>query len=234
MRLYTIKDNQLRSKLVMLAFSLIIALFIIIMTGEGLQWHYLILIRDGEFTNYASGEMLDSFVQICYMLAAILIISSMIVFLLWFRRAYDNIHKYELKMPDSDPSAATWCFFVPFLNLVKPAHIMKEIVEFNETMLKKIDVTYVRPKVTLLASVWWLAYIFAGIIGRIDGVLTKNAEDINDYIINIQVSLVADVLLIISAAISLLVVNFISKEEAKIFKHISTEKELALAPQETA
>ena len=59
----------------------------------------------------------------------LLIIGTIITFIMWFFRAYKNLHILKIKLLQHSPGWAIGAWFVPFLNLVRPFQIMNEIWE---------------------------------------------------------------------------------------------------------
>jgi hypothetical protein len=95
----------------------------------------------------------------CYI---VLVIVSYITLILWFRRAYYNLHQLPGIHPEYSDGWAAGAWFVPFVNFVRPYTIMREIWQDTQ----RAALGHVAEPSTLL-SWWWTAFILKLIIARI-------------------------------------------------------------------
>lgn len=89
-------------------------------------------------------------------------LSSGIAFIMWFRRAYFNLHQKVSYLAHAEGWAAG-CWFVPIINLFLPYQIMKEIhVETKELFVREgMDAPGYSTK---LIGWWWGLWLFGGVI----------------------------------------------------------------------
>lgn len=87
--------------------------------------------------------------------ALIFTIATMIVFAIWIHRAGKNLVDAGLDSLEFTPAARIWWFFVPFANLVKPLHGMRELWNASHG-----DWPYDRNQ-PLLAT-WWALWLISG------------------------------------------------------------------------
>lgn len=85
--------------------------------------------------NYESGGILyyddSSFeyflISISQLLFIVVFFISFIIYLMWVRQAYRNLHSLQIKPTEYSSGWAIGAYFVPILNLVRPYSMMKEI-----------------------------------------------------------------------------------------------------------
>jgi hypothetical protein len=66
-------------------------------------------------------------ISISQLLYIIVFFISLIIYFIWIRQAYRNLYSLQLKPTEYSSAWAIGAYFVPFLNLVRPYTMMKEI-----------------------------------------------------------------------------------------------------------
>ncbi|MGB5988957.1 MAG: DUF4328 domain-containing protein [Marinifilaceae bacterium] len=94
-----------------------------------------------------------------------LFIVSSIMFLLWFRRSYNNLHT-RLNILKYGNLWATGSWFIPFLNLYRPYEIMREIYTVTKRVLVEHDIENVPKLSSRIIGIWWGLLLFSGFFGR--------------------------------------------------------------------
>ena len=126
---------------------------------------FLHKIKIGEDFNQMDAELIDHIDQLLGVTMIGLYISFMILFIMWFRRAYFNLHqKFNYLQLSEGWAAGAW--FVPILNLFRPYVIMKEMVEESANYLRKVGVD-VGSKAKNILNPWWTFTVISMILGRI-------------------------------------------------------------------
>jgi hypothetical protein len=153
-----LKDNQQRAKwakVVFIIFGIVIVLFAL--SGYSLL-SVLDRIADGGDVSDAEANAVDmrhGLMAIFYMGAYI---ASVIAFILWFRRAYYNLHQITPETMSLTEGWAAGAWFVPFLNLVRPFHIMKEIWQETHGLIGSE-----RKDRSEIVGLWWALYLIGNI-----------------------------------------------------------------------
>ncbi|MGD9589074.1 MAG: DUF4328 domain-containing protein [Pyrinomonadaceae bacterium] len=99
---------------------------------------------------------------------------GLIVFLLiWMYKAYRNLTPLRAYHQEFSPGWAVGWWFVPFLNLVRPYQVVREIYsesdpEFEESYGFLSGSSHSAPSFVLL---WWLAFVFGGIALRVSEIM---------------------------------------------------------------
>lgn len=103
---------------------------------------------------------------------------TVVLFLMWLHRVYRNLPALGVRHPEYSPSWAVGCFFVPYINLVRPFQIVGEIWRSSEPDSGEEDVTPFHfaqaqsRSAPALVKAWWLLYITTGVVGYLSWLLT--------------------------------------------------------------
>ncbi|CAN5568447.1 hypothetical protein BH10ACT1_BH10ACT1_25330 [soil metagenome] len=101
-------------------------------------------------------------------IGSILYVLTLIVFLFWLRRVFQNLHG-ALKVNNLDYStgwAVGW-WFVPFANFFKPKQVMNEAWTASEPTHGPYSSTWARDKAPALLSWWWASFLLANFSVRL-------------------------------------------------------------------
>ncbi|QDT18001.1 DUF4328 domain-containing protein [Alienimonas californiensis] len=97
-----------------------------------------------------------------------LLLITVIPFLMLVHRLTANAWSFQAggKKPDYSPGWAVGYFFIPILNLVRPAQVMNQNFDLSETKNGRVPAT---------PNLWWCGWVFAGIAGRAYTAMTNAA-----------------------------------------------------------
>lgn len=146
-----ILNNDLRARNIIMVFSglLVIRIIIAIIHFLFVQ-HVKVSPLDLSFL-----ELLADAERIIIIVNILVYITAIVFFILWFRRAYANLHRLGIILNYSEGWAAG-AWFVPFLNLYRPLEIMTET--WNETQIAAgFAGDELKGSGKLIA--WWILYI---------------------------------------------------------------------------
>ncbi|WP_263008871.1 DUF4328 domain-containing protein [Chryseobacterium suipulveris] len=132
-----LRPNEQRAKNAIILIWIILGLEIISLISGFSQYSLLQSAVNGSEISEAAADSNDnreSLIGIVFILTCIV---SVVTFIMWFRRAYFNLHQM-IRNLSHDESWAAGSWFVPILNLFRHVSIMKEM--------------YVRPKEFLTAE----------------------------------------------------------------------------------
>ena len=103
-----------------------------------------------------------------------------ILFIMWFRRAYWNLHQVVTNLKHSDGWAAG-AWFVPIMSLFRPYQIMQELWVESSTYMNKRKIQPELSEDDVPMGWWWAAFISASIISNISGRLYLRSDDLGLY-----------------------------------------------------
>jgi hypothetical protein len=107
--------------------SLVMLLSLISVGSKYLQLRLISDVAAGMSITTEVAEASDNRHQFIAGLQAVAYIVASILFLIWFHRAYKNLRPLGAVNLTYSPGWAVGGFFVPFLNLVRPFQVMREI-----------------------------------------------------------------------------------------------------------
>lgn len=169
----TLKPNAQRARMAMILVGIVTIIEVITLVSGWMQHQLLSKAMNGESITMEEANANDLRVQILAILFMVAYIISAITFILWFRRAYFNLHQKTQYLKFSEGWAAgSW--FVPFLNLVRPFQIMKELYTHTaELLAEKSD----RKSLSnALLGIWWFLWVVYSILGNISFRMSRDLD----------------------------------------------------------
>ncbi len=162
-------------------------------------------------------DVSDAFIGLSALLSLLLFVISIVTFIMWFRRAYYNLHqKVDFLQFDEGWAAGAW--FVPILNIIRPFSIMKELYRETESYLKQKDPSVEVKLNENLVVLWWALWILSNSLGRLQQFLS-NYIDTVETMINVQIyTMFENIIGLILAVVTIKTVRDYTKVEPKLFE----------------
>lgn len=183
----TLKPNGQRARILIILIWIVLALHVASIISGYLQYDLLKGVSEGKDISMETADANDLREQIIAFTYVVAMLVSMIWFIMWFRRAYYNLGVLVHDLNYTDGWAAgSW--FVPFINLVRPYQIMKEIYTRSREILFKNG----HPEETLsdrFLGLWWTLWLISTVADRVIGRYIKDAESVDQLINATQLSL---------------------------------------------
>lgn len=211
-----VKDNTLRSKHVLIAFAVLAGIDAL---SIGLSFYQNSVLKAYELGGYSDEYItnLDYVTMFLGILQFMCIVTIIILFIMWFRRAYGNLIRLEVNM-DYTENGAVWGYFIPFVNWVRPIKTMREIYVKTQRAIKQYDSALVLDKNTTFIAIWWIIYIANGVVGNFASKAMNRATTIDEFVDANNIYIVSDLIDILSIALAVVVVQKISKLELSLKK----------------
>ena len=171
-----LKSNKLRARNSIILLAIIFILSVVSIISDLMQ--YALLNSEIGFT-VEEGEQNDLRQQIIAIFMVVAYVLSYTFFIMWFRRAYFNLHQKVNNLEFSEGWAAG-AWFVPILNYIRPYQIIKELYVETENYLVKNKSNYTKTLNLSFIGIWWASWIIVSIFDRISYRLTANSETIEE------------------------------------------------------
>ncbi|TXI65973.1 MAG: DUF4328 domain-containing protein [Flavobacterium sp.] len=171
-----LKNNNQRAKNLILIFSILFVLNVIAIISDLQQYSMLNSIEGFTLEEAESNDLRQRIIGIITFGSYIL---SYIFFILWFRRAYFNLHQVVKHLEYSE-GWAVGAWFVPILNLFRPYQIMRELYVETENHISKVKSDYNKKLNVTFVGIWWFLWIVASFLDRIGMRLNLNAETLEE------------------------------------------------------
>ena len=227
-----IRDNSQRAKNVILLFWIFFGLTIISIGSSFLERNLLLRAVDGNITTDEadSNDLRQRIIGISELLVHVIVI---VYFIMWFRRAYFNLHSLGFYLRYTEGWAAG-AWFVPFMNLHAPFKIMKEIWDNTQVRAQQGSEDIALKPSTLL-GVWWFLWIVTNIAGNIYSRLALRGEhSISDLISLNTTSIVLDVIDLANVFIIITIIQQVNGFEEQLKQKLVIENIAAEEPTPAA
>jgi len=215
------RDNSQRAKNAILIFWIFFGLTVISIGSSFLERNLLLSAAKGNITTdeATSNDLRQRIVGISELLVHIIVI---VYFIMWFRRAYFNLHSLGFYLRYTEGWAAG-AWFVPFMNLYAPFKIMKEIWDNTQMRAQQGSENTVLKPSTLL-GVWWFLWIVTNVAGNIYTRLALRGEqDISGLISLNTTSIVLDVIDLANVFVIITIIQQVSGFEEQLKQKLVIE-----------
>jgi amino acid transporter len=157
---------------------------------------------------------------------------SAISFLTWFYRAYKNLEfgGFPLKHKSSWTVVG---FMIPILNLRRPFDMMEELSSASTTLSRGEELSTGKWLATSrLIILWWGLFLTMSQSGIVQERLFGEIDQFDEFLKSLWFSLAMDLLLVVAAIITLLLVRRIHTLQERVrVKYGDLERTLAYTPQ---
>lgn len=219
-----LKNNNLRAKNLIIIFSVIFVLNVASIISDLLQYTMLNSMEGFTMEEAESNDLRQRIITITTFCAYLYCYVS---FILWFRRAYFNLHQVVKHLEYSEGWAAG-AWFVPILNFFRPYQIMRELYVETENYISKIKTDYTKKLNVTFVGLWWTLWIIASFLERIGMRLNLNAETLEEITQATKINLANEFFTIPLCLIIIKVVKDYNNVEKELFE-IETNKSLDIS-----
>lgn len=209
-----VRPNKVRARAVIVFLSITMLLYV---AGIYILWQQ----QEISLSFYNSGNAPNSWspvhlYRISFAVGVLSIlntIGTVIAFIMWFYRAYCNLHQKTNGVRFSAGWAAgSW--FVPVLNLFRPVQIMWELSQKTYGILEGEQLVERGNSLKGLIPLWWIFLLSVNVIANTLNVnFVLNASHVVELIVALKRGIVIKVLSIVTAFITILLVYRYSRME---------------------
>lgn len=208
-----LKNNAQRARGVNIIFIIMLGFTLLTIASDFMQLSLLNSFKSGA-NDVEAANANDMRVSIIAIGNLIVIICSIVFFILWFRRAYNNLHLTQQVNLLYTEGWAAGAWFVPFLNLARPYQIMNEIWNKTQEATKNL----LSFKGSSLVGWWWAIYLISAIITRFAYRFFKDETSYDGLISATYAQIISNFIEVGSIIITILMVKKTAAMEAKLFE----------------
>ncbi len=225
-------DNEQRAKNTIITFWILIGITLIALVSGYMQLELLERMNAGG--NYTD-EQLDSNdlrQDIIYISQKVVTLILAFLFIMWFRRSYVNAGRISDLRLNHEDSWAIWSFVIPIISWWYPYTMATEIDEKMNRFLNLTKPGYLPAAIGWFIGIWWAFFILRNIANLILNYIEE--ETIDELIVATRAFLIADVLDILAALVTIMMIIKMSEKEkeVKITVHkINTDNALMASNQ---
>ena len=149
----------------------------------------------------------------------IILLLSMIFFIMWFRRAYFNLHQLSFNNARYDEGWAAGAWFVPVINLFYPYQIMSDIWKGKQNAIGE---RFGEPQSVALVGWWWAAYLINNFFAYISSFVTKEADGVEGLMRASVIEAISEIISVIAIIITIRLIIKVSSFEKELDIHAQT------------
>ncbi len=206
-----LKNNAQRAQALYIIFVVLLVITVVTILSDFMQANLLKSYSAGNI-DAGAAEANDMRVWAISIVNLVAVICSIVFFIMWFRRAYNNLHlTREVNLAYTEGWAAG-AWFVPFLNLVRPCQIMNEIWHKTQDATKNL----LSHKQGALVGWWWGIYLVSNFAANIANQVYSN-ESLESMLSGTYAQIVCNFIEIVSIIITILLVKKTAEMEAKLY-----------------
>lgn len=188
-----LRPNDERSSALVVILWIVLLLEVLIIISSGMQHNLLSTIAGGGYISDEAASFNDLRVQLLAVLYLLAYAISGVAFIMWFRRAYFNLHqKVNTLSYGEEWAAGSW--FVPFLNLYRPFQIMQELYTETKKYILNRDDSRPMSLANNYLGLWWTLWLVNGIFGQIAFRVSRHASTLDDLIISSKIDIISSVI----------------------------------------
>lgn len=227
-----LKNNENRAKNALSLLWIIFIMYFVLIFSDILQTLMLNDIKSGITVSMEKFQLNDlRQLIVSYLYLAIFIISA-ITFILWFRRAYYNLHQKVTYLNYSEGWAAG-AWFVPVVFLFYPLQIMKELYYETHELLEKNQIQPKAKNNQLLIGFWWALWIIVELLSRYEFIKMRSATTVDDVLFLTNFSIVSTILALVNTILIIKLVKDYALLESQLYT-ISEESDNTSAIEENS
>jgi hypothetical protein len=209
-----VKRSLRLARIVMVALALNVALDIVAIVSDRSYHSLAQQILSGQAVSLQKADAADHRVHMIALASIALYLVTAVLFVVWFRRAYQNVSRMGVYGQRWSSGWAVGAWFVPFLNLVRPKQIANDTWRGSDPNLPMSSgLSLVDPPVVF--SVWWGLWILGFIVGRVSFSKLQGAETAAALSSASNWLTVADATDALAAGAALIVVHLLSARQSE-------------------
>ncbi len=223
-----LRDNSQRAKNAIVLFWILFGVTVIAIASTFMEYNLAKKALTSSITldEANSNDLRQKIIKFLVLIVQILVI---VYFIMWFRRAYFNLHSLGCYVRYSEGWAAG-AWFVPFLNLVRPYEIMKDIWDRTQERTQE-GIEDKRIESPAIVGFWWFLWLATNIAGNIYAwTFISGEKTVQALISRNSTAMILDAANLVNLFVTITIIKKISGFEEKLKDVIAVE---GIAAEET-
>ncbi|MEO1935287.1 MAG: DUF4328 domain-containing protein, partial [Myxococcales bacterium] len=143
-------------------------------------------IKDGVSPDEAYVESLDAR-QSAFGIAQVLaLLACAVAFCSWFAQTHRNLVGSGVQNLKYSPGWAVGGFFVPFLNLVRPYQVMKEVWAGSLSLARPLQTDSLQ--LPPIVGWWWALFLISSFLDNASSRLMLRAEELDEILVAVYIT----------------------------------------------
>lgn len=166
-------------------------------------------------------EANDARIQLVAILTLLVLVATIVAFLMWFHRSHKNLSSFGVPGLDYSPGWAVGGFFVPFLNLIRPFQVMREIWKASDPEADpQIPHSWQYSSTSPLIAAWWGTWILSNILGNFAGAISGDAGTVDSLLSITYVSITSNAVNLVPAALLILLIRAVDRRQQEKYERL--------------
>lgn len=146
---------------------------------------------------------------------SVLIITTAVFFIMWFRRAYNNLYIAGARFLPYKEGWAAGGWFVPIIHWFYPYRIMNAIWQETPAAVRKVGERY-QPEESNLVGAWWACWVIGNVVASIQTQVVLRGGAGLDSPSVLALGLISDIGMVAAAWLAIQVIKRVSEMEADL------------------
>lgn len=215
-----LRDNTARAKQVISIFWIMAGISVINMAS--LAWRYFLLSaarQDPENADLAAISLSDSLKQIIVIVYFIIYILAVVFFILWFRRAYFNLHQLPWHNARYTEGWAAGSWFVPIIWFWWPYQIMVDIWKGKQNALRE---RLGEPQSTTIVGWWWALFLVNNFFAYIVVFTRGQDKDMDGFLMATKIEFAGEIISFAAMIVTIQMIQQASNFEKELLIYSQT------------
>ncbi len=215
-----LRDNTARARQIISIFWIMLGITIV--NIGSLVWQYsLITNAQSDLANVDMQAIntSDTARQIILIVSLVVTILAIIFFIMWFRRAYYNLHQLPWHNARYTEGWAAGSWFVPIIWFWWPYQIMVDIWKGTQNALRE---RLGEPQPSTIVGWWWACYLITDIYGKINARFNRGADELDELIVSTKLDFIGEIISIPAIVLVIRIVQRTSYFERELLIHSQT------------
>jgi len=215
-----LRDNAARAKQIISIFWIMLGITIVNICSLG--WQYYLLLdaqANPENIDMTTLQTSDTLRSVINSVNFIMLILSMIFFIMWFRRAYYNLHCLSWNYARHTEGWAAGSWFIPIISLYWPYQIMEDIWKGTQNAIRE---RFGEPQSAAIVGWWWALYLVNNFFGYFVAFANGDTAGVDELLTATKVEFVGEIISIVAIIVTIRMIQRTSNFEKELLEHSQT------------
>lgn len=223
-----LKNNYNLSRWILLGIACVLISEILFLFNNVFYLQLLKQMMIGQQYTYEALDSFDRRENIILFLYYFCFFSTVILFIVWKKRAYQNLIDLGLRMTYTSGWAIAY-WFIPVFCLFRPFQVMKEMKIKSEQLLSKVQVPTSISKFDMITfNLWWGLWVAHGVFARTIKTYNNLANSLEQYHTGLILQIAGSILAIIITLLFFMRVKNAISLDRKILQNRRSIQEVSI------
>ena len=215
------QSGRLRAQIAVVLLAISIAVDVIAIVSSLFQASLLSNAAAGLGITVADATANDNRQQLIAIIQLLVLVATAVCFLIWFHRAHKNLPALGAGNLEHSPGWAVGGFFIPFLNIVRPYQVMREVWKASDPEVElSVPHSWQYAATSPLIGFWWVTWLISNFLGQLVLRLSGENNSIDDLVMLTYATIASDAVGIIAGVFAIILVRSIDERQERKFQRL--------------